>query len=179
MQAIEDNAFYINKIVTDLQDFAKPVKPSLEETDLTELVEGIFLALKIPENTKTAYSIEPFFEKLITDPSAMKRILTNLCSNALQAMPKGGSLTLDAVHKDGGVIISVADTGLGIPAEIKDKLFKPLFTTKAKGQGFGLAVVKKLTETLNGTVSVESEVGKGTRFTLEFPLAKLDPAKYN
>jgi PAS domain S-box-containing protein len=173
LQAIEDNVFYINKIVTDLQDFAKPMKPSLEETDLTKLVEGVFLALKIPENTKTAYSIEPFFDNLITDPSAMKRILTNLFSNALQAMPKGGSLTLDAVHKNDGVIISVADTGLGIPAEIKDKLFKPLFTTKAKGQGFGLAVVKKLTETLNGTVSVESDVGKGTRFILEFPIKKL------
>ena len=132
--------------------------------------------MKVPENTKTAYAIEPFFNKLITDPSAMKRILTNLCSNAIQAMPKGGILTLDAVHKDGGVIISVQDTGLGISEETRDKLFKPLFTTKAKGQGFGLAVVKKLTEALNGRVKVESEVGKGTCFTLEFPLAKIDPA---
>lgn len=173
IQSIEDNAFYINKIVTDLQDYAKPLKPSLEETDLTKIVEDVFSALKVPENTKTAYSIEPFFTKLITDPSAMKRILTNLCSNAIQAMPKGGSLTLDAVHKDDEVIISVQDTGLGISAETRDKLFKPLFTTKAKGQGFGLAVVKKLTEALNGRVRVESEVGKGMRFILEFPLAKM------
>ena len=85
----------------------------------------------------------------------MKRILTNLCSNAIQAMPNGGRLTLDAVHKDDEVIITVADTGLGISPEIRDKLFKPLFTTKSKGQGFGLAVVKKLTEALNGKVSVE------------------------
>ena len=55
LQSIEDNAFYINKIVTDLQDFAKPLKPSLEETDLTKIVENVFSALKIPENTKTAY----------------------------------------------------------------------------------------------------------------------------
>jgi signal transduction histidine kinase len=91
-------------------------------------------------------------------------------------MPKGGTLTLAAVHKDDRVIICVADTGLGIPMETRDKLFKPLLTTKAKGQGFGLAVVKKMTEALNGRVSVESEVGKGTCFTLEFPLAKLDPS---
>jgi signal transduction histidine kinase len=65
---------------------------------------------------------------------------------------------------------------LGILPETRDKLFKPLFTTKSKGQGFGLAVVKKLTEALNGKVYVESEVGKGTRFTLEFPLAEMDPA---
>ena len=61
---------------------------------------------------------------------------------------------------------------MGIPDEVKDKLFTPLFTTKSKGQGFGLAVVKKLTEALNGKVNVETEVGKGTRFTVEFPLQK-------
>jgi signal transduction histidine kinase len=109
----------------------------------------------------------------------MKRILTNLCSNAIQAMPKGGLLTLEAVHTDDEVIISVQDTGLGISVETRDKLFKPLFTTKSKGQGFGLAVVKKLTEALNGKIRVESEVGKGTRFTLEFPLAKIDLANQN
>ena len=179
LQSIEDNAFYINKIVTDLQDFAKPLKPSLEATDLTKIVEDVFSALKVPENTKTAYLIEPSFNKIITDPLAMKRILTNLCSNAIQAMPNGGSLTLDAVHKDDELVISVQDTGLGISAETRDKLFKPLFTTKAKGQGFGLAVVKKLTEGLNGKIRVESEVGKGTRFTLEFPLARIDPANQN
>jgi signal transduction histidine kinase len=108
----------------------------------------------------------------MTDPSAMKRILTNLCSNAIQAMPKGGKLTLDAVCKDHKIFLSVQDTGLGIPEAAKDKLFKPLFTTKAKGQGSGLAVVKKLTEALNGKVSVESAIGKGTRFALEFPLQK-------
>ena len=77
-----------------------------------------------------------------------------------------------ATSKNDKIFISVQDTGLGIPEEAKDKLFKPLFTTKAKGQGFGLAVVKKLTEALNGNVSFESAIGKGTRFTLEFPLQK-------
>ena len=172
IQSIEDNAFYMNKIVTDLQDYAKPLTPSIEETDFKKIVENVFSTLKIPENINAVYCIEPCFTKLMTDPSAMKRILTNLSQNAIQAMPKGGKLTLDAACKDGKIFISVQDTGLGIPEETKDKLFKPLFTTKAKGQGFGLAVVKKLTEALNGKVSVESEVGKGTRFTVEFPLQK-------
>jgi len=64
----------------------------------------------------------------------------------------------------------VEDTGIGIPEEAKNKLFKPLFTTKARGQGFGLAVVKRLTEALNGKITFESEAGKGTRFIIEFPL---------
>ena len=173
LQSIEDNAFYINKIVSDLQDYAKPLTPSIEETDFTKVVEDVFSTLKVPENINVVYCIEPCFTKLMTDSSAMKRILTNLCSNAIQAMPKGGKLTLDATCKDDKIFMSVQDTGLGIPEETKDKLFKPLFTTKSKGQGFGLAVVKKLTEALNGKVSVESEVGKGTRFTVEFPLQKI------
>jgi signal transduction histidine kinase len=172
IQSIEDNAFYINKIVTDLQDFAKPLAASIEETNFKRIVDDVLATLKAPENVKVTYSLEPYFEKIMTDPSAMKRIITNLCSNAIQAMPKGGKLTLNAVLKDEEVFITVQDTGVGIADETKNKLFKPLFTTKSKGQGFGLAVVKKLTEALNGKVLVESEVGKGTRFILEFPILK-------
>jgi len=175
IQSIEDNIFYIDKIVSDLQDYAKPLMSSIEETDFTKLVKDVFSGLKVPENINIVYSIEPCLKKLMTDPSAMKRILTNLSSNAIQAMPKGGKLTLDASCKGDKAFISIQDTGLGIPEETKEKLFKPLFTTKSKGQGFGLAVVKKLTEALNGKVSVESEVGKGTRFNVEFPLQKMTP----
>jgi signal transduction histidine kinase/CheY-like chemotaxis protein len=174
IQSIEDNAFYINKIVTDLQDFAKPSVASIEETNFKKIVDDVLATLKAPENITVTYSLEPYFEKIMTDPSAMKRIITNLCSNAIQAMPKGGKLTLNGVLKDEEVFITVQDTGVGIADETKNKLFKPLFTTKSKGQGFGLAVVKKLTETLNGKVSVESEVGKGTQFILEFPILKAD-----
>ena len=172
IQSIEDNAFYINKIVTDLQDYAKPLMASIEETNFKKIVDDVLVTLKAPENVKVTYSIEPYFEKINTDSSAMKRIITNLCSNAIQAMPKGGKLTLTAVHNGDTVIISVQDTGVGIAEETKEKLFKPLFTTKSKGQGFGLAVVKKLTESLNGKVTVESKVGKGTQFILEFPILK-------
>ena len=173
IQSLEDNVFYINKIVTDLQDFAKPAMSSIEETDFKKIVDDVFKNLKVPENVKVVCSIEPYFEKLMTDSSAMKRILTNLCSNAIQAMPNGGKLTLNAVYKDDEVFVTVQDTGVGIAEETKDKLFKPLFTTKAKGQGFGLPVVKKLTEALHGKVTVESKVGQGTRFILEFPLLKM------
>ncbi len=172
IQYIEDNILYINKIVSDHQDYAKPLMPSIEETDLTKIVEEVFSALKVPKNINIVYSIEPCLTRLLTDPSAIKRIITNLVNNAIQAMPEGGKLTFDAASKGDKLCISVQDTGLGISEESKDKLFKPLFTTKAKGQGFGLVVVKKLTEALNGKVSFESEVGKGTRFMLEFPLEK-------
>ena len=93
----------------------------------------------------------------------------NLVTNALQAMPEGGKLKIQAIKKGEEVDISVQDTGAGIPQEIKPKLFTPLFTTKSKGQGFGLVVVKRMTESLGGTISFESELGKGTTFTISLP----------
>jgi signal transduction histidine kinase len=96
--------------------------------------------------------------------------MTNLVINAVQAMPHGGKLTIDAFIAEGRVKISVADTGVGIPEEIKPNLFRPMFTTKAKGQGLGLAVVKRLVEALSGSISFESQEGKGTKFIVELPL---------
>jgi signal transduction histidine kinase len=86
-------------------------------------------------------------------------------------MPKGGKLTIHAYKEANDVIIRVEDTGVGIPDGIKGKLFTPMFTTKSKGQGFGLAVIKRMTEALGGTVSFESEECVGTTFTIRLPSA--------
>jgi signal transduction histidine kinase len=89
-------------------------------------------------------------------------------------MPQGGKLVIHA-YKDkqkNDVIITVEDTGVGIPEEAKSKLFTPMFTTKSKGQGFGLAVVKRMTEALGGSVSFESQEGTGTTFTVRLPPPK-------
>jgi signal transduction histidine kinase len=87
-------------------------------------------------------------------------------------MSNGGKLTITASRKQDEVRISVQDTGQGIPEENKAKVFQPLFSTKAKGQGFGLAVVKRLVEAHTGTITFGSEIGKGTTFTLMIPSAK-------
>ena len=84
-------------------------------------------------------------------------------------MPKGGKLTIKAYKEANDLIITVKDTGVGIPENVKSKLFTPMFTTKAKGQGFGLAVIKRMTESLGGTVTFESQEGKGTTFTVRLP----------
>jgi signal transduction histidine kinase len=88
----------------------------------------------------------------------------------LAAMPNGGTLEIRGHPKNGHILITVADTGMGIPEEVKAKLFTPMMTTKAKGQGFGLAVSKRLIEALKGTISFESEPGKGTKFHIELPM---------
>jgi signal transduction histidine kinase len=167
---IEEQLVYVNKIVQDLQDYAKKPMPQLQETDLEKTVQDVLSSLNIPESITVSCSLKAVFPKIKTDPIYLRRILTNLISNSIQAMPKGGKLTVSAERKGRNVFISIEDTGKGIPEEIREKLFKPLFTTKSKGQGFGLAVVKKLAEALNGKVTVESHQGKGARFTLEFPM---------
>jgi PAS domain S-box-containing protein len=171
INAIEEQTLYINKIVADLQDFAKPLTPINVETDLEQIVKAVISELEVPSNVKAAFSITKPFPLLKTDPSFIKRILTNLVRNGIQAMDeKGGEISVNAFARDNSVILAVSDTGQGIPDEVKEKLFKPLFTTKSKGQGFGLPVVKKLAEALEGNVSFETQVGKGTTFIVELPL---------
>jgi PAS domain S-box-containing protein len=175
LASIENQAMYINKIVADLQDFTKLTKPQIEEIPLQKIFKDALCTIPIPEFIKIKVSIKPSSSKIKSDPNLLKRILTNLSLNAVQAMPKGGTLTLKATLKNGTAVISVQDTGAGIPDEAKTKLFKPLFTTKPKGQGFGLAVAKKLTESLNGTITFESIKDVGTTFTISLPQKQENP----
>ena len=166
---IEENLLYIEKIVADLQDYARPLHPIIENVSVEKVIEDAFLVVTIPTILKVSIIVEEGIPLLNSDLSMLKRVLVNLIQNAVQAMPKGGKLTLNAYRKENNVVIAVMDTGVGIPENIKEKLFTPMFTTKSKGQGFGLAVVKRLTEALGGTVSFKSAEGKGTTFALCLP----------
>lgn len=168
LDAIQNQTEYINKIIMDLQDFAKPLNPVSEETELEPIIKELLAKDTLPENIQTESQVSNDARKIMADSAYIKRILGNLITNAAQAMPEGGKLSLRAYRDANDTIITVRDTGEGIPEEAKSKLFQPLFTTKSKGQGFGLAVVKRLTEALNGTVTFESEEGKGTKFELRF-----------
>ena len=166
LDMIEQNTEYINKIVLDLQDFAKPLSPCDEETNIEQIIQKLLKKNGTPENIQTETHIENDARTVRADSAYMKRIIGNLVSNAVQAMPDGGKLMVKAHREGNAVVITVKDTGVGIPEEAKDKLYTPLFTTKSKGQGFGLAVVKRLTEALGGTVTFESQINKGTTFTI-------------
>jgi signal transduction histidine kinase len=163
---------YINKIVSDLQDYARPLIPVPKRTDLEEAVEDSIKKNEVPESIVVASRVDKTVRRITTDPDLLMRILGNLVSNAVQAMPDGGKLTIRAFHEANDVVVTVQDTGVGIPKQIQPKIFAPLFTTKSKGQGFGLAVVKRLTEALGGIVTFESEEGKGTKFIVRLPQKK-------
>jgi PAS domain S-box-containing protein len=172
LDEISKSVEYVNKIVADLQDYARPLKPVVEETDLKDLVKNLLIKSYIPGNIKVSNRIEKNAEKIVADPAFLKRVLGNLVSNAVQAMPDGGKLFVHAYKDAEHIAVKVQDTGVGISEEAKEKLFTPLFTTKSKGQGFGLAVVKRLTETMGGTVTFETQIGKGTTFIIKFPVAQ-------
>ena len=167
---IEKNIDYINKIVADLQDFARPLNPRVEETDLKRVIDDLLTKNNLPKNVKVTVNVET--EKVVADSTFISRIMYNLVNNAVQAMPQGGNLTILTYKDANDTVISVKDTGVGIPEAVKGKLFTPMFTTKSKGQGFGLAVIKRMTEALGGTVSFESLEGKGTTFIVRLPPLK-------
>ena len=104
---------------------------------------------------------------MMIDPHQIGLVLDNLLLNAIQAMPDGGVLTVRARPVGGRVEIGVEDTGIGITPENLERIFEPLFTTKSKGIGLGLSLVKRLVEANNGAIRVESAPGKGTRFVVD------------
>jgi signal transduction histidine kinase len=169
IENIEKDLDYINRIVQDLQDYAKPIKAVVGEADLKEVIDEVVKRSSVPKTIIVNTRIENDAKRVTADPDLLKRILGNLVTNAVQAMPEGGKLNINSYQEPGDTIITVQDTGAGIPDAIKPKLFTPLFTTKSKGQGLGLAIVKRMTEALNGTVSFESEEGKGTKFIIRLP----------
>jgi signal transduction histidine kinase len=166
---IEKNIDYINKIVADLQDFARPLNPHAEKTDLKRIIDDLLSKNGLPQNVKVSVKVETDAKIVVADSAYINRIMYNLVNNAVQAMPKGGKLTINAYKEANDSIITVKDTGVGIPESVKSKLFTPMFTTKSKGQGFGLAVIKRMTEALGGTVSFESQEGRGTTFIVRLP----------
>jgi two-component system, chemotaxis family, CheB/CheR fusion protein len=172
LREIEKNIDYINKIVADLQDFARPLSPHTEVTDLKLIIDDLLSKNSWPENIKISVKVEPAVSKVIADSAYINRIMYNLVNNAVQSMPNGGKLALQVCKDANDVIITVMDNGVGIPEAVKNKLFTPMFTTKAKGQGFGLPVIKRMTEALGGTVSFESQEGKGTTFIIRLPQPK-------
>jgi PAS domain S-box-containing protein len=170
IQVIEEQAVYMDKIVSDLQAFVRPVKVDKKPINLKELVNAVSATVSIPNNVKVEILINDNHPEIKADPQLLKRVLINLVTNAVQAMPIGGKLTISSkVNLERETWVTVKDTGVGIPDHIKQQIFTPLFTTKPRGQGFGLAVCKRVIEAHGGTITFESTAGKGTEFTIQLP----------
>jgi len=172
MGIIDESTEYANKIVSDLRDFARTKEPELTEVDLESLIQETLSGISIPEKVRASIRPDQALSKLYIDPTQMRRVFTNLTTNAIQAMPNGGELTISTSLKNGFVSIAFQDTGVGIPKEDIEKLFTPLFTRKSKGLGLGLPICKNTVEAHGGSIEVESQEGKGSTFTVKLPVKK-------
>jgi signal transduction histidine kinase len=162
----------MDKIVSDLQDYAAPLKTEPKPVEMEPLVKDTLSKTRIPQNVKVSFKVSRPLPTVIIDPAVMRRVFSNLIMNAIQAMPDGGELEIDMHGTDEFLFIAFKDTGIGIPERNMGKLFNPFFTTKAKGQGLGLPVCKRLVEAQNGWITVESKPGEGSTFTVKLPIIK-------
>lgn len=178
---IERETHNADKIINDLLDFARIKSVDREPVAAAELVRRVLERYPAPENITVSLDLPPGLPPLWVDPRQIEQVLGNLVLNAYQAMPEGGQLSVSSKQSsvsseqslitEHRLLITVRDSGVGIPPENMSKLFEPLFTTKAKGIGLGLAVSKRLVEANGGRIEVQSEPGKGTAFTLVLPTA--------
>jgi two-component system sensor histidine kinase HydH len=162
----------LNRVISELLEIARPSDIKPRKTDLSGLlVSSLRLIRQEAENDGiTIRTVVPDdFAPLNIDPDRVTQALINLYINAIQAMPGGGTLTISAAETEGGVAITVADTGTGIGQEKLSKIFDPYYTTKNTGTGLGLAVVQKVVDAHGGTVEVKSSAGAGTTFVITLP----------
>ena len=179
LQILDREVDNCERIISSLLDFARPRELTLRQVHLPEVIEETLARNTVPKNVQVLTRYAEALPLIMADPDQLGLVFGNLIRNAIQAMPGGGRLTITAAYVEGGTVrnpqsairIQVSDTGVGISEEHMGKIFEPLFTTKAKGMGLGLAVSKTLLERHGGTIEVESQVGKGTTFTVRLPLA--------
>jgi len=165
---IQDAINRSNKIINDLLEYAKEIHLDVNNTNLDVLIKESLSSMEIPDSIKVECEGCEAIELRI-DIAKMQRVLINIIKNAIEAMPDGGKLSIHCSCLEDYVTISVSDTGVGIPKENLEKIWAPLFTTKAKGMGFGLPICKRIVEAHGGIITVESMVGKGTTFTITIP----------
>jgi two-component system, sporulation sensor kinase E len=168
----------LDYIVTQFLHAIRPTQPQLKPGSVNEVVEKT-LELLMPElenrglNVKT--KLQPRLPLAPLDTTQMQQVLVNLIKNAMHAMTKGGTLTLQTGEVSDGVWLSVADTGGGIPQEQINRIFEPFFTTKKKGSGLGLMIVQRIIRAHDGRIELESLVGRGTTFRIWLPLHERKP----
>jgi signal transduction histidine kinase len=169
LKLIEKNIVHSNKIINDLLDYSKEVDLELTQNTSKSIIKEALSLVEIPKNIGVIDLTESK-SKIRVDVEKIKRVFVNIIKNAIEAMPKGGTLTIKSRKLKSNLEIAFSDTGGGMSQGTLEKLWTPLFTTKAKGMGFGLPICKRFVEAHGGSIHVESIKGKGTTFTVAFPI---------
>ena len=178
LEIIENEIGASDKIITDLLTFSRTGKPAFRPSEVNTIIDGALYLAKTPQDIKVDKRLKPDLPKAMVDPDQIRQVFLNIILNAFQSMPEGGSLTVatriqktENREQSEFIEVSFKDTGCGIKKEDLGAIFEPLFTTKAKGIGLGLAVTKAIMEKHEGAIEIESAVGEGTTFIIKLPVA--------
>ncbi len=163
--AVEDS----DRIVTSLVEYSSELILEPEQCNLNSLTMNSLSKIQVPDHINIVNQTSEV-PKFFLDAQKIEKVFINIIKNAIDAMPQKGILQIISQIKGSNVEIAFADSGIGIPENILPKLFSPLVTTKAKGMGMNLAICKRIVEAHNGKITAESEVGKGTKFTITLPI---------
>ncbi len=172
LDIVGEEADRLNAIVGDLLDFARPSKPSIRPEPVEPLLDEVLAAAlaQAAPALEVVRDVEEALPPVPADARQLRQALLNVAQNAVQAMPNGGRLTVRARQDEGALRIEVADTGPGVPPELREKIFEPFFSTRASGTGLGLAVVRRVLQDHRGTAVAEEAPGGGTAVVLRLPL---------
>jgi signal transduction histidine kinase len=160
----------LTRLADDFGSFARITESNPELLEPYEIVEQVVLLYDKEPEVQIHNKTTQVGRSIKMDKIAFERVLNNVFKNAVQAMNSEGTITITDQIRGRNYALLIADTGKGIDNELKDKIFSPNFSTKTSGMGIGLALSKRIIENANGQISFESEVGKGTTFTILIPL---------
>ena len=177
LEIIDQQIARSNGIITDLMTFVRVGAPALTPTSLEEVIEESMATMDKNENISLSTRIDPDLRPVMADGEQLQRVFLNLANNAQEAMPEGGQLAIKAQSVDGHVEISFSDTGSGISDENIERIFDPLFTTKTKGTGLGLAVCQEIVMRHGGTIEALRNNGPngGSTFAVKLPAPPQKP----
>jgi signal transduction histidine kinase len=160
------------KIVSDLLDFARSKPPQRKPASINDITKAQLLRLGSTNGVRIHSDMPDNVPSVLVDETQIGQIVFNLLTNAMQAMEGKGDITIRTLANEHHLQYEVSDTGPGIKREHLDKVFEPLFTTKARGIGLGLAVSRTLARANNGELTVDSALGRGATFRLTLPLVE-------
>jgi signal transduction histidine kinase len=160
----------LNDLMKDMLLFARPPKPRFEPVDLVKILRDVaHLVAQDPAMTDLRIEVSGSVPPMMGDADMLKIVAQNLMLNSAHATQGRGSVRVSVTEAADGYRVTVADNGPGVPPEVRERLFTPFFTTKARGTGLGLSTAKRLIESHGGTIAIECPPSGGTQVTLQFP----------
>jgi len=168
------------EIVKRLLDFARQTKPQKRLANINALIDNIILLVRNQatfRNISIEKQLDSALPDVLMDPDQIQQVFINIILNAAEAMTKGGSLTIRSAFAADrkNIVITISDSGPGIPEEVRERIFDPFYTTKEHGTGLGLSISYGIVEQHGGVISVESIVGRGSTFTIQLPIVTTEP----